>query len=187
MAGKIFECPHCEKVFDYRDSLDKHLDLKHSLEKELEYLDSNRFKEGFRKFKEIVNTSFQTGFVLGVLITSLVFSGFIYTDYFDQDTEVPVKVVTCEDCDYSAFEEATERMFRTSYTEVDYQSEEGQELIEQYEISYIPGFIYGEEIEQAENFTAVHPNLVEYDEGYRLSQRDQQPAQRLSNGFELEQ
>jgi len=132
------------------------------------------------------NRTFGKGVLTGVLIMSLLFSGFLYWDSVDHRVEVPVTVVTCDDCSYDRFESATDRMFRVSYEEVEYSSEEGQELIDEHSLSYVPSFIFGEEVEKAENFTAIKPSIYESGDYYVLRTEGPEVAQRLSDGKQLE-
>ncbi len=181
MSEEKFECPECSQVFSTEETLKEHSQMEHGKETAAgKRLPSFSVKTHLKK-------SFGTGMLLGILLSSAVFSGYLYWDSMDHRTEVPVTVVTCEECEWSEFRESTDRIFKASYREVDYQSEEGQELIEKYNLKYVPGFIFDrEKIEQAENFTKVEPTLVKSEDAYVIPDEGIETAQRLSEGKPLD-
>lgn len=184
MPNDRFECSECGKVFGEKGTLKEHLDIEHSSgsvtaakETIIEHI------SGFRKY---FNRSFGLGLILGIFIASTAFSGYIYWDSLDHRTTVPITVVTCDSCEYDRFKDATDRMFKTEYREVDYQSEEGQRLIREHNLKYIPGFLFDrEQLEKAENFTSVKPTLIESEDFYVIPDEGVEVAQRLSTGMAL--
>lgn len=179
-----FECPECGKLFGTEETFEEHVDLEHGGEVSVE---ENQFDIQLPDFGKYWNRSFGIGFLVGILLTVSAFSGFLYWDSMDHRQKVPVTVVTCDNCTYQQFRTATDRMFRAEYNEVDYDTEEGQELIERYNLQYVPGFIFeGSKLEQAENFTRVRNSLVSFEENYVIPDEGAETAQRLSKGFTLE-
>lgn len=119
----------------------------------------------------------------GFLVTASVIGGYTVMD--GEDRAVGITVVSCENCSYSKFRETTGELFPTEYREVGYRSEEGQRLIQKYELNYIPGFIFDREVRDAENFTRIRSVLVEFDDAYVLPDRGIEAAQRVSDGIQL--
>lgn len=178
MSEKQFKCSECDKVFGEKETLEEHSRLEHG---EKPVVEKTRIP--VPNLGKYLNISFGLGLLIGVLLSSAAFSGYLYWDSLDHRTQVPVTVVTCEECEWNRFQESTDRMFRTSYREVDYQSEEGQKLIEEHNLKYIPGFIFDKEkLEQTGNFTAVEPALVEFEDAYVIPDEGVETAQRLSEG-----
>lgn len=177
MSGEKFECSECGKVFGEKETLEEHYQLEH--ENSLR----NRFPAPISR--KCLNKSLGIGLLLGVVLSSAAFSGYLYWDSMDHRTEVPVTVVTCDECEWDKFQKTTDRIFRASYREVDYQSEEGQELIDKYNLKYVPGFIFDRKLEQAGNFSKAEPMLVKSDDAYVLPDEGIKAAQRLSNGTRL--
>jgi glutaredoxin len=184
MPENRFKCPDCGKVFGEKVTLKEHVEMEHSNGSVTAAKKS--IIENISGFEKYFNVSFGLGLILGIILTSAAFSGYMYWDSLDQRTTVPVTVVNCDTCDYNRFKDATDRMFKTSYREVDYRSEEGQELIQKYNLKYVPGFIFDrEQLEKAENFTAVKPTLVESEDAYVIPDEGEKVAQRLSSGMYL--
>jgi hypothetical protein len=102
-------------------------------------------------------------------------------------SEVSITVVTCENCSYNRFTTATDRIFDASYREVDYQSEKGQQIMQKYDIRYVPGFVFSKNVEDAANYTGVAHQLVAFEDAYVLSDTGDEVAQRFSSGFSLNQ
>jgi len=137
----------------------------------------------FSRFGKYANISFGLGLLIGVFLTSTAFSGYMYWDSLDHRTSVPVSVVTCDSCEYDRFREATDKMLKTEYREVDYQSERGQALVEKYGLKYIPGFIFDrEQLEKAENFSSMQSTLATAEDAYVIPDEGMEVAQRLSKG-----
>lgn len=181
-----FHCPECDSYFGSKETFEEHIELEHSgsIEPgEAFSIDTGDLKE---RLASHLNRSFAIGLVLGLVIASAGFGGYIYWNSLDHRTTVPVTVVTCDNCSYDRFKTATDRIFKTEYKEVDYRSERGQELIQKYNIKYVPAFIFDSKIEEAENFYRVKSILVEFDDAYVLPDRSPRAAQRLSNGTELD-
>lgn len=142
----------------------------------------------FSRFGKYANLSFGLGLLAGILIASTAFSGYIYWDSLDHRTTVPITVVTCDSCEYEKFKDATDRMLKTQYREVDYRSEEGQKLIQEHNLEYVPGFIFeGEQLEKAGNFTSLETTLVDSGNAYVIPDEGTEVAQRLSEGENLNQ
>ncbi|MFB6190354.1 MAG: hypothetical protein ABEJ91_02170 [Candidatus Nanohaloarchaea archaeon] len=184
-----YECPECGKHFGSAKTFQTHVDHEHSGELEMDAgspmdLDTRRIRQ---RVQENLNRSFALGLIIGLLIASTGFSGYIYWNSLDHRTTVPVTVVTCDNCTWDRFKTATDRIFKTNYKEVDYQSERGQELIRKYNAKYIPMFIFDKKVEKAENFYRVESILVEFEDAYVLPDRSPRAAQRLSNGTSLVQ
>lgn len=140
-------------------------------------------KRRFSRFGKYANISFGLGLLIGVFLASTAFSGYMYWDSLDHRTTVPITVVTCDSCEYERFKDATDRMLKTQYREVDYQSEEGQTLIQEHNLKYIPGFVFsGEQLENAENFSSMQSTLVDSKDAYVIPDEGMEVAQRLSKG-----
>lgn len=187
MKENRFKCSECGKIFGSEDTFEEHSMLEHQGEAETESAESWRLMfDSLKSAGKKLRSSFMGGFLIGLIIASAAFSGYIYYDSIDKRTDVPVTVVTCESCEYEKFRDATDRMFKASYTEVDYRSEEGQRLIEKYDLKYVPGFIFDrKKLEKAENFTAVEPTLVKNEDAYVIPDEGVEVAQRLSTGIPL--
>lgn len=183
MSEESFECSKCGEAFDSKEELKSHREEIHSTS--LDDL-TEKLNDKISGFRSNLNRSFALGLMAGILITSGVFSGFLYLNSLDYATTVPVTVVTCDSCEYDRFREATDRMFKTEYREVNYQSEEGQELIREHGLIYVPGFIFeGTQLEKAENFTSVESTLVKSGEDYVIPDAGIEVAQRLSSGINI--
>lgn len=179
-------CPECGKHFGSRETFDEHVDMEHSgsVEPGEEFeIDLGKVRD---RISAHLNRSFAIGLLLGILVASSGFSGYLYWDSLDHRTKVPITVVTCDNCTYEKFRTASDRIFNTRYNEVDYRSERGQELIQKYNIKYVPAFIFDRKVEEAENFYRVKSILVKFEDAYVLPDRSPRAAQRLSNGTSLE-
>lgn len=187
MPENRFKCSECGKLFGSEDTFREHSELEHQGEAEIESAET--WKIMFSRFKSAGNSlssSFAGGLLVGLIIASAAFSGYIYWDSMDHRTTVPVTVLTCDSCEYDKFKDATDRMFKAQYREVDYQSDEGQQLIQKHNLKYVPGFIFDAgQLEKAENFTSVKPTLVESQDGYVIPDEGVEVAQRLSKGKAL--
>lgn len=179
------ECPECGKIFGSEETLKEHAEREHGI-KGVSMEQSESVLPDLKNIRQYLNVSLGLGFLIGIVLTSAVFSGYLYWDSLDHRTEVPITVVTCDDCEYDRFVDSTDRMFRADYREVDYQSEEGQELIERYGLNYVPGFIFDSKVTEAEQYYKVEPTLVEVEDAYVIPDRGVEVAQRLSEGIELE-
>ena len=185
MPKERFKCPECGKIFGQEETFREHADIEHegiiSVDEARETV-----RTRFSKIRDEIDLSFGLGLLIGILMTSAAFSGYIYWDSMDHRTSVPITVVTCDNCEYDRFKSATDRMFKTNYKEVDYKSEEGQRLIERYNLKYVPGFIFDRvQLEKAENFTSVRSTLVQSEEAYIIPDEGVEVAQRLSKGITL--
>ncbi len=179
MAEEIYECPECGKVFGEEETLEEHIRLEHE----------ETAGDGLEtpKLGRYLDSSFLTGMVFGILLASAAFSSYMYWDSMDHRTEVPITVVTCDTCEWESFRESTDRMFRTDYREVDYSSEEGQKIVEKYNLKYVPGFVFDKEkLRESGNFTVVEPSLVEFEDAYVIPDEGVRTAQRLSEGKSLD-
>ncbi len=141
-------------------------------------------QELWRNLKPYLNVSFALGLVLGVLLTTAVFAGYSYLS-MERGVPVEVTVVTCDNCSYQKFRDTTDRIFNAEYEEVDYRSDRGKELIQRYNLQYVPGFIFSKDIRESSNFTYVQSSLVEFEDAYVLSDEDNRAAQRFSQGRQL--
>ncbi len=178
------QCPKCGKNFSTDELLQEHARIEHSGPvKPLE--EGLQVPAQIASLRRFLNMSFFMGLVLGLLISGLALSGFMYWQSLDHRVEVPVTVVTCENCSYGRFINTTDRMFNARYEEVDYQSERGQELIQKYNLNYVPGFIFDDRVEKAEYFARAKPALVEFEDAYVIPDTGLMTAQRLSDGKEL--
>lgn len=185
MPEERFQCPECEKYFGSGETLREHARLEHS--KTVQIVDESGRIGGFSKaFNPYLNKSLAIGLLLGIVISTTAFSGYTYWDSLDHRTPVPITVVTCENCSYSKFENATDRMFNAHYEEVNYQSSQGQQLINKYDINYVPAFIFDKKAEKAGDFYKVKPILVEFKDAYVIPDRGDLVAQRYSEGIKLE-
>ncbi len=188
---EIHECPECGKKFGTREILEEHSRLEHGSSSILDLVpekgvDLEDFRSQVSRLRPDSFSSFGYGFLVGLLVALLAFGGFSYYQSLDPGVPVEVTVVTCDNCSYERFRTATDRLFNTRYTEVDYRSERGQELIERYNLKYVPGFIFEPEVEEAENFTRVKSVLVRFEDAYVLPDEGNKAAQRLSSGIVLE-
>lgn len=186
MTEEKFECPECGKVFGSEETLKDHSKMEHGRIARIKEDPVEELREQMPDFRKFLNASFGLGLLIGIILTSAAFGGYLYWESLDHRTEVPIKVVTCDNCSYDKFQRATDRMFKTSYTEVDYQSEEGQQLIQKYNLKYVPGFVFNRSVENAVNFSRVKPSLVEFDDAYVIPDEGVTIAQRLSDGRSLE-
>lgn len=177
-----FECPECSRNFGSEGLLREHEEMEHGSFTGME----EGFELEFPDFGKHLNRSFALGLLVGLLVASAGFSGYLYWDSLDHRPEVPITVVTCDNCSYDRFQTATDRVFNTRYSEVDYRSQEGQELIGKYNIKYVPAFIFNKKVEDLEGFKRVKHVLVEFEDAYVIPDRGNRVAQRLSSGKELE-
>lgn len=180
MERQSVECPECGENFTEEKYLEEHFDVEHP-DTELDLEQEQNLNLELPEFKK----SFRNGVLLGVLLTAGVLAAFYGYQAYSYDP-VDVTVVSCENCTYERFKGATERYFDVRYEEVNYESERGQELIEKYGLSYVPGFIFEKEIEERSNFTRVRNALIENEDGYVMSDTRNEAAQRFSKGFSLE-
>ncbi|MBC5792581.1 MAG: hypothetical protein H8Z69_00935 [Nanohaloarchaea archaeon] len=134
--------------------------------------------------KRYVNRSFGLGLAFGVILSSMILVAGP-TVLEESKISVPVTVVTCDNCSYGKFQNATDRMFNADYNEVNYESEKGQELTQKYELNYVPAFIFDRKVENAEAFNRVKPTLVEFEDAYVIPDAGVKVAQRLSEGISL--
>lgn len=193
-------CGECGKNFGSEDTLEKHLEMDHSSSSDI---GQEKVDRDLKPNREQV-----IGAMLGFLLAALFISGFNYVQEADFETEhdfpdikgeigsyyndlaeptVEITVVTCDNCSYSRFRDETDKLMKTEYREVDYRSKEGKKLIEKYDLSYAPGFIFEKEVEKAENFTRIESVLIEFEDAYVLPAEGVEAAQRMSEGMELEQ
>ncbi len=189
MAEERYQCPLCEKYFGSEETFSEHARIEHDteavdMEEDDPLLDVNGL---MAKIRYNFNRSFLLGLVLGLVVSGAAFSGYTYWESLDHRVEVPVTVVTCDDCSYGEFQNATDRLFNAEYRQVDYQSSEGQELVEKYDLQYIPAFIFDPQVKEAEDFYKVEPVMIEYEDAYVILDRGNLVAQRLSEGIELEE
>lgn len=184
-----YRCPDCGKNFGSEETFQEHMEIDHpgGLNIDTTRLPDLDPQQLIQKMRAYLNRSFALGLIIGLLIASAGFSGYLYWQSLDHRTPVPVTVVTCDSCTYDKFRTATDRIFNAKYREVNYQSEEGQRLIQKYNIKYVPAFIFDKKVAETENFYRVKSILVEFDDAYVLPDRSPRAAQRLSNGTELQQ
>lgn len=182
-----YHCPECRKVFGSEDTLETHAQREHGKRLEDMVFEKPGLDIG-SKLGHVLNRYFAAGFLVGVILTATVMgAGFAYYLSMDERPQVPITVVTCEECEYEAFVTATDRMINAEYVEADYQSDQGQELIENYDIEYVPAFIFDKKVEETEAFDRLRQSLIEYDDGYKLMEDEVEVAQRMSEGIYLEE
>ncbi|MFB6245683.1 MAG: hypothetical protein ABEJ03_05055 [Candidatus Nanohaloarchaea archaeon] len=171
-------CGECGKKFGSMETLREHHEVEHP-GKELEVEE-----ETYGLSELVPERNFTTGIFFGVL---LVVAAFGTAEAYSSLTSDPVEitVVTCGNCSYERFKVATDRLFDVRYTEVNYKSRKGQELIEKYEINYVPGFVFEKEVEERDNVSRVRNALVEFEDAYVMSDRRNRAAQRFSKGFSI--
>ncbi|WEL19443.1 hypothetical protein [Candidatus Nanohalococcus occultus] len=177
MSKDRFECPECGENFSSETYLKEHFKVEHP---------GKHYRQlAGRKFSlPRLEKSFSTGILTGLMIAAglvIAFQGYQAYSY----DPVEVTVVTCDNCSYERFKGATERYFDVSYSEVNYDSERGRALSERYELNYVPGFIFGKDIEDKKNFTRVRNALVEFEDAYVMSDTRNEAAQRFSKGISL--
>lgn len=178
--GKL-RCEECGKIFTNRRTLQKHAKLDHDHEVEFSRTDvelSDLFS-GKKLLK---------GAAIGFLLTAVLIAGFVALQELDSDSEeaVEITVLTCENCSYQQFQNTTGAIFDVKYRELPYNSTEGEELIQRYDIGYIPAFIFDTEVEDRANFTRINSTLKNFDHAYVLPDGRMPAAQRVSSGgFEL--
>lgn len=182
-----YECPECGRHFGSADTFEAHIDHEHSGSLETDETLDLDIGKVWKRARSHLNRSFALGLILGLVVASAGFSGYLYWDSLDHRTTVQVTVVTCDNCSYDRFKTATDRIFKTEYEEVDYESERGQELVQEYNAKYVPLFIFDRKVEKAENFYRVESILVEFENAYVLPDKSPRAAQRLSNGTSLVQ
>lgn len=186
MSKEMLRCPECGKNFGTEETFREHVKLEHSKTVQARSEGRIRLKrlKGLRN--RYLNKSLLLGFILGFMIASAGFSGYMYWNSLDHRASGTVTVVTCENCTYDRFRTATDRIFNADYEEVKYDSDRGQQLIERYDLNYIPGFIFEKKVEKAEDFYKIKNVLVEFDDSYVAPDRGIRVAQRMSSGFELQ-
>lgn len=170
-------CSECGENFTSELYLKEHFKAEHP---------GKEFKPAKEKALELpgFEKNFRNGVLTGFLAAAvlvLAFQGFQAYNY----NPVEVTVVTCDNCSYERFKGATDRYFETEYREVNWNSSRGQELVEKYDINYVPGFVFERDVEEAENFTRVRNALVEFEDAYVMSDQRNEAAQRFSKGFDL--
>jgi hypothetical protein len=187
MASEHFQCSECGKVFGSEQTLRDHAKIEHG-SRSIVDLSQNEVKTGdiLKRVKPYFNMSFLLGFLTGMLVAAAAFYGYVYLDSGNSDATVPVTVVTCDNCSWDRFKGATSRMFNADYREIDYQSEQAEEMIQKYDINYIPAFIFSKEIEEADNFTRIRNVLIEFDDAYVIPDQGIQTARYFSKGITLE-
>ncbi|MFT4867572.1 MAG: hypothetical protein ACI9LV_000173 [Candidatus Nanohaloarchaea archaeon] len=173
-----YRCSECGKIFGSGDTLLKHWDLEHGgIEQKNELAE-------FGIPETSLDRESAAGFAIGFLLTAALIGGFVYMQ--SQEPAVDITVVTCENCSYGEFRNTTGELFKVNYHEVDYRSEEGQRLVEKYDLYYVPGFIFDREVENRENFTRIESVVVEFDDAYVLPDKGVTAAQRVSEGRSLD-
>lgn len=189
MSEEHYRCPRCDKHFGSEETFREHARIEHpeaEISQEKEESIDIELKSILARIKSYLNLSFAAGLILGLVISGAAFSGYTYWNSLDHRMEVPVTVVTCDNCSYESFRSSTDRMFNADYREVDYQSDEGQQLINKYELGYVPAFIFDKKVSEAEQFYKVKPVLFEYDDAYLVPDRGNLVAQRVSEGKTIE-
>ena len=182
MEEENLECAECGEHLGNEELLREHYHLEHKGKRPRSVKPSH---PEYRKFfSKHFNSSTAVGFLLGIMLTSSAIAGGIYVqDYLEE--EITVTVVTCENCTYERFKSRTDRMMVTDYKEVDYQSKKGEELIQRYNLTYVPGFIIEKDVEEHENFTQIRNSVIKYDSSYVIRDKRSKVAQRFSEGFKL--
>lgn len=170
-------CSECGKAFSSDEMLEKHLDLEHGGKGHSTEKTSFDFSLPLDK-KQL------TGFMIGFMLTAALIGGYTYLD--NREPTVGITVVTCDNCSYSEFRETTDEILKTDYREVNYKSEEGWELVEKYDLYYVPGFIFDKNVEKAENFTRIESIAVKFKDAYVLPDKGVEAAQRVSKGKSLD-
>ncbi|MFB6147601.1 MAG: hypothetical protein ABEJ66_01840, partial [Candidatus Nanohaloarchaea archaeon] len=93
----------CGKHFGSGETFQEHIDIEHggSVEREESSIDLDKVKEGVGSH---LNRSFALGLVVGILVAGAGFGGYTYWNSIDHRTDVPVTVVTCDNCSCDRFE-----------------------------------------------------------------------------------
>jgi hypothetical protein len=188
-SGELVKCSACGDRFSSKELLKEHFRIEHS---DLTYSGpANQSQQGelMQKFDSHVrphlNTSFFLGSIFGFLATIMLAHGYATYDDFTGPEPVEVTVVTCDNCSYGSFQNATSRLFKTDYREVNYQSDEGQQLIDKYSLNYVPGFIFEKEVERRDNFSKIAVAVASFEDAYVVADKGNRVAQRLSQGKDL--
>ena len=188
-SGELVKCSECGDRFGSSELLKEHFQIEHSDSKYSGPANQNQQRELMQKFNSDIrphfNTSFFLGSIFGFIATIMLAQGYATYDDITGPEPVGVTVVTCDNCSYGRFQNATDRLFKAEYREVDYQSEEGQALVEKYSLNYVPGFIFDKEVEQRANFSSIAVSVATFDDAYVISDTDIRVAQRLSTGKQL--
>ncbi|MFB6291994.1 MAG: C2H2-type zinc finger protein [Candidatus Nanohaloarchaea archaeon] len=180
-----FECPECGDVFGSEEMLREHAKMSHGSASVADLPPSGNATSILKKLKPGSWSSFGKGFAAGFILAGLVLGGLLAWGTYT--SQVPVTVVTCDNCSYDQFRETTSKMYNARYNEVDYRSERGQELIEKYGISYVPAFIIDKSVNETLAFKRVKSIAVEYPDAYVVPDTESKVAQQLSSGKRLEQ
>lgn len=177
MEKEKLRCGECGETFTSEEYLEEHYHVEHP--GKTPSTDSGR-DFGLPSFEK----NFRNGVLTGLLAAAaliVAFQGYQAYSY----NPVEVTVVTCDNCSYERFKGATERYFDVTYEEVDWDSNEGEEMIQRYNVNYIPAFIFEKDVEERKNFTRVRNALVEFEDAYVMSDQRNEAAQRFSKGFNL--
>lgn len=143
------------------------------------------------KIKKSVITEFLVdekvvkGFLGALLVTLIVSSGLFVIDSIEKDS-YRVTVVTCETCEYPEFRDKMAPLFDLEYYEIDVNSSKGKNMVERYDLIYVPGFIFEKDIRNADNFSRIGSYLNEFQDSYAVPDTEVPTAQRLSEGRHLE-
>lgn len=169
------KCSKCQKFFSSEDLLIEHMRTEHN--------DSgpSRSQSALPAYNDF-DWDMVKGFTVGALLTCILVAGSLGLQGLSSTVEITV--ISCDNCSYNEFNQSTENIVEDPvYREVDYRSNEASDLIDRFEIDYVPAFIFSEEIESSENFTRIESVINRVGESYVLHRS---AAERYSEGFNLE-
>lgn len=169
------ECSKCQKFFSTKDLLAEHLKREHS---DYETPRNQRFLPTSKFFdRDILK-----GFIVGALLTCILIAGYSGLQGFSSTVEITV--IGCDNCSYGEFRNSTDSILESPvYREIDYRSKEASDLINRFDVDYVPAFVFSEEVERSENFTRISAVMNKVGDSYVLHRS---PAERYSEGFRLE-
>lgn len=147
-------------------------------------------REESKHYEKTKKRSTELWAVVGVLVIALALSVFTagFRDWSFGSTDVDVtgaatKVVatdgmnfivlndaTCEECDSSRIVDVTRQLFpEVTVVEVDFASDEGQELYEKYAIQFLPAYLFSADVADHPSYAQVSAALVKIEDMYLIN------------------